>query len=86
MVITESGSTAVLGVCLRPSGPQDVPKLLLYPVGFCDCLVNSPEHPVDCLLTVLDCVFGVIPLIICWARQSCLMVLRSLHEAISQEQ
>lgn len=45
MVIMESGSAAVLGVCLKPSGPQDVPKLLLYPVGFCACLANSPEPP-----------------------------------------
>lgn len=61
MVITESGSTAVLGVYLKPSGPQDVSKLLLYPVGFCDCLMNSPEYPTECLLIVLDGVFGMSP-------------------------
>lgn len=75
----ESGSAAVLGVCLKPSGPQDVPKLLLYSVGFCDCLANSPEPPVACLLIALHCVFGLFFLIICWTRQACLMVLRSSH-------
>lgn len=79
MVITESESTAVLGVCIKPSGPQDVPKLLLYPVGFCFCLVNLPVHPIDCLLIVLYCVLGMFPLIVWWPRQSCLMLLRSLH-------
>lgn len=64
MVITESGSTAVLGVCIKPSGPHDVPKLLSYPVGFCFYLVNSPDHHIDCLLIVLCCVFGMFPLIV----------------------
>jgi hypothetical protein len=79
MVISESEIMGVLGCALEPSGPQDIPKLPLYPVGFCDCLVNSPEHLIDCLLITFHCVFFIFLLIISWDRLSYPVVLRSFH-------
>ena len=82
VVITESEIMAVLGMFTPPSGPQDVPKLPLYPTGLCEFTWASHR----CLLPGPRCVLVIISVIISWDKLFCPVALRSLHWAPFQKQ
>ena len=82
VVITESEIMAVLGMFTPPSGPQDVPKLPLYPAGLCEFTWASHR----CLLPGPRCVLVIISVIISWDKLFCPVALRSLRWAPFQKQ